>query len=222
MEVTTAPDDPYPAWFENAKRGDVNTLMSLADKVLDKNQAQEETGNTALHIAAAAGHVEVVHYLIACEVDINIQNKKKETALKVAAYNGNHRVAQLLIGAKAEYRNSTLSLGLKAAKSKDSKDMFQDLMEQENAKLDKHIEFQLIRSQSKEAGLNLATLTRTDSQKQHAFEKATFHTPNICFQCDKPIWGVFGKQGFRCAACSVTVHENCKGEVPKNCGKPQN
>ena len=46
-------------------------------------------GNTALHLAAGAGHAHVVTWLLYHDADVNAENEQRTTPLLLAAQGGN-------------------------------------------------------------------------------------------------------------------------------------
>ncbi|CAM0142198.1 ankyrin repeat-containing protein [Umbelopsis sp. WA50703] len=78
--------------------------------------AADESGNTALHMACANGHLEVVKYLVEkiASLDdaakyINYQNEQGNAALHWAALNGHLEIVKLLVtshGADMKIKNS--------------------------------------------------------------------------------------------------------------------
>ena len=59
------------------------------------NPMQAQNGTTALHNAAANGHLEVVTALLAAGADTDIQNSNGNTALHLAASKGERRTSQV-------------------------------------------------------------------------------------------------------------------------------
>jgi len=53
----------------------------------------------------------------------------------------------------------------------------------------------------------------------HQFEEVFFEKLTWCKFCTKFIWGIVGKQGFRCKVCQYTVHKKCVLKVPFDCQK---
>ena len=75
-------------------------LLTSAMQPQDLNQ-QDETGNRALHRAAARGEVEVCRCLLASGARIDAQNGAGDTALHIACYESKESVAKLLVAAGA-------------------------------------------------------------------------------------------------------------------------
>ena len=73
----------------------IKTKMKEADKSFDVN-IKDFRGNTALHMACANGHIEMVKYLInTLHVDINIKNSSNNTPLGWAALNGQKEIVKI-------------------------------------------------------------------------------------------------------------------------------
>jgi ankyrin repeat protein len=70
-------------------------------------EAMDERGNTALHMASANGHREVVEFILMAVADdvafINKVNEKGNTALHWACLNGHSEVADLLLRHGADH-----------------------------------------------------------------------------------------------------------------------
>ena len=86
-------------------------LLTAALQPDDLNQ-QDETGNRALHRAAARGEVEVCRCLLASGARIDAQNGAGDTALHVACYEAQEEVARLLVasGASVDIQNNAKQL----------------------------------------------------------------------------------------------------------------
>lgn len=71
-----------------AFNGHAHVMQAILDKLSAEGcNLQNEGGNTALHAAAVNGYVKVARELLSREaIDVNIRNKKDETALYVAAF----------------------------------------------------------------------------------------------------------------------------------------
>ncbi|KAH3765158.1 choline kinase alpha [Pelomyxa schiedti] len=55
------------------------------------------------------------------------------------------------------------------------------------------------------------------SNDDHHFVEARFNIPTWCKQCGYFVRSPFGKQGYRCQACGMCVHRNCKDNVVSKC-----
>ena len=89
------------AWEDAIKRGDVQLVLDLLRRGIDLN-ARDRYGQTALMLAAHAGHREVVETLIAHRVNLNITAKFGLSALMLAIVAGHVEVAPLLAKAGAD------------------------------------------------------------------------------------------------------------------------
>src|SRR5437867_1580760 len=82
--------------FEAVEAQDAGALEQLAAEVKDIN-APFEGGRTALHEAAARGHLELVQVLLAAGADASVRDDDGETALLKAALNGQSAVVGILL-----------------------------------------------------------------------------------------------------------------------------
>jgi hypothetical protein len=71
------------AWEDAIKRGDVQIVLDLLGRGIDAD-ARDRYGQTALMLAAHAGHREVVETLIAHRADLNVTAKYGLNALMLA------------------------------------------------------------------------------------------------------------------------------------------
>lgn len=88
-------------WEDASKRGDVQVILDLLGSGADVN-ARDRYGQTALMLAAQAGHSEVVEILIARQADLDITAKYGLSALMLALIAGHIEVAALLVKAGAD------------------------------------------------------------------------------------------------------------------------
>lgn len=89
------------AWEDAIKRGDVQLVLDLLEQGTDVD-ARDRYGNTALMLAAHAGHHEVVETLIAHRANLNITAKFGLSALMLALVAGHAEIARLLARAGAD------------------------------------------------------------------------------------------------------------------------
>jgi ankyrin repeat protein len=89
------------AWEDAIKRGDVQIVHDLLRRGIDAD-ARDRYGQTALMLAAHAGHRDVVETLIAYGADLNITAKFGLSALMLALIAGHAEVAHLLAKAGAD------------------------------------------------------------------------------------------------------------------------
>ena len=89
------------AWEDATKRGDVQMVLDLLARGTDVN-ARDRYGQTALMLAAHAGHRHVVETLIAHRANLNITAKCGLSALMLALVAGHADVARLLAKAGAD------------------------------------------------------------------------------------------------------------------------
>jgi ankyrin repeat protein len=90
-----------PAWENAIKRGDIHTVRSLVGRRMDVN-ARDRYGQTALMLAAHAGHCEIVETLIAQRADLNVTAKFGLSALMLAIISGHENIARLLATSGAD------------------------------------------------------------------------------------------------------------------------
>ena len=91
----------YKDLYDALQIGDWNAANNFFDCHLDAISAKiTARGRTALNVAAAAGHVHIVEELVEKMSEENLEIKDFEgfTALSRAAYNGNYRMAECMLG----------------------------------------------------------------------------------------------------------------------------
>ncbi|KAG9465032.1 hypothetical protein GDO78_019039 [Eleutherodactylus coqui] len=85
-----------------AYTGDVSALRRFALSAMDMEQRDYDS-RTALHVAAAEGHVEVVRFLLeACKVNPFPKDRWNNTPIDEAMHFGHHDVVKIL----QEYQNN--------------------------------------------------------------------------------------------------------------------
>ncbi|KAG5238558.1 ankyrin repeat-containing protein [Salix suchowensis] len=85
-QVETTPEI-VDALLEAARYDDFEDITRLASSGISLD-SKDSLGRTALHMAAANGHLDIVEYLISQGVDINAFNEEKNTPLHWACLNG--------------------------------------------------------------------------------------------------------------------------------------
>jgi ankyrin repeat protein len=85
-------------WEDAIKRGNVQEVLDLLDRGIDVD-ARDRYGQTALMLAAHAGHREVVETLIARRANLNTTAKYGLNALMLALIAGHAEVGRLLADA---------------------------------------------------------------------------------------------------------------------------
>ena len=102
-------------WFDAAKGGDLPTLQRLLAQepmllyYRGKGISYGFVGHSALHWAAAKGHVAIVRWLIGeCQVNPNVRNNGDGTPLHAAGMGGQHETGRALceLGIDTTLRNS--------------------------------------------------------------------------------------------------------------------
>ena len=96
----TPPSPPDPQLSQElwhaARRGDLTALTSLLNKPVDIN-AKNATGITALMIATANGHADVVQVLLTKGADVNAKDDQGRTALTLAAFYNRRDILHALL-----------------------------------------------------------------------------------------------------------------------------
>ena len=85
-------------WEDAIKRGDSQEVRDLLDRGTDVN-ARDRHGQTALMLAAHAGHRQIVEALIAHRPNLNTTAKYGLSALMLALVAGHAEIARLLADA---------------------------------------------------------------------------------------------------------------------------
>ncbi|XP_059159950.1 death-associated protein kinase 1-like isoform X2 [Physella acuta] len=88
------------ALFCASEEGNVDGLKELSEMAanIDLNTANKH-GETAVHMAASGGHVDVIKFLLAKGVDISILDKQGDSAVYWAARQGHTEIIQCLVQA---------------------------------------------------------------------------------------------------------------------------
>ncbi len=91
------------AFFERINQGDVETTGLFLDAGISPN-TKDQTGSTALHLAALRGDDPIIRLLLKHEADVNIKTNIGETPLMIAALRGFPETVRLLLAAGADVR----------------------------------------------------------------------------------------------------------------------
>ena len=114
--ATPKEDKVKSAFFQAAKTGNQSKLLAYQDVLDDGLAARDSEGNTALHHAAAQGHLELVKWLVKeQEQDASNHNEVGDTPLLLAARHGKQAIVEWLIelgGVDSSERNQQGSSAL--------------------------------------------------------------------------------------------------------------
>ncbi|MDK9705652.1 MAG: ankyrin repeat domain-containing protein [Desulforhopalus sp.] len=89
------------AWEDAIGSGDIRMVREILHKGIDVN-SRNSHGQTALMLAAHAGHLEVVEALIGHKANLNITGKFGLSALMLALVSGYEDIARVLAKAGAD------------------------------------------------------------------------------------------------------------------------
>ena len=126
----TAPDDnSLHALVQNDDRVGLNEMFKIDIDVNEKN----DQGRTALHLAAAAGNTEVVQLLLLQKADPDSLDNQGKTPLHLAVENGYSGPAAALVQGGADIYMADSSGKVAAREAMKSFDLFQAVVNKENA-----------------------------------------------------------------------------------------
>ena len=128
-EETTTEDNSLHALVQNNDKLGLNEMFKIDIDVNEKN----ENGQTALHIAAAAGNTEVVQLLLLQDADPDALDNDGKTALHLAVENGYSGPSKALVQGGAHIYIADNSGSVAAQEAMDSFDLFQSIVNEENA-----------------------------------------------------------------------------------------
>lgn len=101
----------YDGWFQAAESSTEECMHFLFELGLNVNKKRNKDGYGAIHIACAAGNIDVVKFLLSCK---NIKSESKSnyhklTPLHLAITNGHYKIVRLLIEGNANVNATTAS-----------------------------------------------------------------------------------------------------------------
>lgn len=102
------PAGTLPPFIDAAWRGQLKLVQRFLASNVDLEQ-KDRDGNTALALAAAAGHVAVIDGLVGAGANVNSTNAKGDSPLLMAAAKGKLEAASHLISAKADLKAKNIS-----------------------------------------------------------------------------------------------------------------
>lgn len=109
--MTVNEKEIFEEWLDGARYGDLESLIQIYK---DNNieilvNCKTSTGTTALHMACANGHMDIVKFLLYdINNSVNIKNDEGNTPLHWAAINGHLEIVEFLLqnGALSEECNN--------------------------------------------------------------------------------------------------------------------
>jgi ankyrin repeat protein len=103
------PTDNSNKLISAASKGQTEVVAKLLTKRGKKIGKRDERGDTALHKAAAMGHVEVVQQLLAKGADVGVRNVDGFTPFHLAVMFGRKRCCKVLLEAFKDIKDELLS-----------------------------------------------------------------------------------------------------------------
>ncbi|CAI9765229.1 unnamed protein product [Fraxinus pennsylvanica] len=129
----TPPDamlDSIEALLEAARFDDIDDVISIASAGVSLD-SKDSQGRTALHMAAANGHLDIINYLLLNGADVNASNVENNTPLHWACLNGHVEAVKHLIlaGANVSALNSHERTPMDEAVSREKMDIIDAVSE---------------------------------------------------------------------------------------------
>lgn len=82
-------------FIDSARYGDTEDVKVALNEGV-KLEVRDEAGRTALHMAAANGHLDIVQILVKAGSDVNAKNAQDSTPLHWACLNGKKEVSPII------------------------------------------------------------------------------------------------------------------------------
>jgi ankyrin repeat protein/L-ascorbate metabolism protein UlaG (beta-lactamase superfamily) len=95
---------PSEEIFKAAAEGNLPRVQELVEKDPELVKAKDEEESTPLHGAAAAGHIDIVEYLLSKGAVVDARNNANQNPLLYAAYNGKATIVNLLLDKGADFK----------------------------------------------------------------------------------------------------------------------
>ena len=95
---------------QSAECGDMEGIITAIDHLVDVNAKAEHSATTAIHNAAAQGHIEILRFLLEHEdIECDLQDANGNTPLMLAANGAHVECVRALIVAHADVRKRNIS-----------------------------------------------------------------------------------------------------------------
>uniref|UniRef100_A0A7S4QD88 Uncharacterized protein n=1 Tax=Alexandrium monilatum TaxID=311494 RepID=A0A7S4QD88_9DINO len=148
-----------------ARDGSIADMNAFLDEHEEKIDAQDESGRTALHWAAASGQAPSGALLVECDADVNITDKEGNTPLHLTAVHNHRLVTSMLLWGGADVRatNNKGNTPLHEAAAANAKDVAWLIIE--NGKVDE------IRAEKNKDGKTPMDLARENAEVDPALLK---------------------------------------------------
>ena len=131
-DVYREPRGPRPGeLFDAISRGNLDDVKIIATKINPGITSDARQGKTPLIWAVQHGHIAIIEWLLGQGINVNMQDKNKNTALHIAVEKDNDTVCKMLLqhGALPNVQNKQKQTSLHLAVKKQSTSLINLLME---------------------------------------------------------------------------------------------
>ncbi|KAF8541986.1 ankyrin repeat-containing domain protein, partial [Trichophaea hybrida] len=101
-DLSPLSDSEWHPFHAAAATGSLHLVQLLTERQWGDPSHQNDAGETALHIAARKGHVDMISWLLNRGVNLDVRNKFHQTALFLAASEGKDMVVSMLLNKGAD------------------------------------------------------------------------------------------------------------------------